>query len=99
MNFLSIITLIRSLGPSLFIVADAFRYGMLKYGNDSWKQTAAETHLQIAGEEAISWIHNRSNYSLLASASLRMLFALALCATSKQYVPKSKVEENVQKPE
>lgn len=89
MNFIAIVNLIRSLGPAVFVVADAFRYGMQKHGGETWKSVSVETHLQRAGEEVFAWFANRTNYSLLASASLRILFALAKCATSKKYIPKA----------
>jgi hypothetical protein len=85
MNFFQILTLIRSLGPAIYVVADAFQYGMQKHGSDGWKMRSPGWHLHKATMSINEWFLDRTKYSLLADAGLRVLFALAQCATSKKY--------------
>ncbi len=91
---LNILTLIRSLMPAFVILAEAFRYGMARHGGETWKDKSAAHHANKALSALSEWLGSPRQYSLLADAALRLLFALCLSATERVYRPKEKpVEE------
>jgi len=86
-NVLTLLPLIKTLLPALLVISEAFRYGISKHGSDTWKNRTAEFHAAKATERLTVWVSSPMQYSLLADAGLRLLFALCL-VTGKTYVPK-----------
>lgn len=73
---LNLLALTKSLLPALLIVADVFRYGIKKYGSDTWKNDSAQYHVEQAMAKLGEWVTSPTQYTLLADAGLRLLFAL-----------------------
>ncbi len=97
MNWVAVLTLVRSLSPAFFVLAEAFQYGMKKHGGESWKDKLPSDHVNKAIEKIGTWLTERRS-SLLADAGLRLMFALCLCVGSKsKYVPKEKATEDENK--
>ncbi len=92
MKLVAAVALFRSLLPAIYVVADAFRYGMAKNGDGTWKSVSAQAHASIALDKLVEWFTTR-RFSLLADSVLRLLFALCLTAKSSKYIPKQPAVE------
>lgn len=84
-----ILPLLRSLAPALLVLAHAFRYGMQKHGDGTWKNRTAEFHVGKAMSSIGQWFESPMSYYHLANAGLRLMFALTLVGI-KEYEPKEK---------
>lgn len=91
MKWAAILVIIRACLPAMYVLADAFRFGVNKHGDGTWKDISPVDHVGKAMSKIGEWMVTK-NYNLLADAGLRILFALSKCATSAKYNPTSKRE-------
>ncbi len=87
MNWLCVLTFLKSVAPAIYVLADAFRYGVNKHGDGTWRDQSPGQHVNKAIERIQAWTTDRQ-YSTLADAGLRIVFALSQVATGKTYKPK-----------
>lgn len=90
MNFLYVWRMISALGPVIYLMADAFRYGATKFGDGTWRTTSSAEHIDAALRNIVAWKNGDTTQPQLVDATLRMAFALAQAisggTTPKEYV-------------
>ncbi len=83
-NFVSLLSMIRSIGPAFFLMASAFKYGAQKYGDGTWKDRSAGDHLEDAVKDIIAWKRGDITSPLLVDAALHVVFAVAVAINQGQ---------------
>ena len=82
-NVASIIAFIRALGPTVYLLAAAYRYGRQKYGDGSWKTQSTLEHIDRANEDLLEWKSGTNTEKpYLIDAALRLAFAVSTAVAS-----------------
>jgi hypothetical protein len=80
-----VIALVRVLYPAMLILAAAYRYGVEKHGDGTWKELTAAEHLEKAISDINAWRSgDATNKPVLVDVALRTLFALSIALTYGQ---------------
>jgi hypothetical protein len=95
-NIAVVVRLIMKVSAVMYMMADAFRYGASKYGDDTWKNLSANEHIEKGLEDISQWRAGNKAHSVLIDACLRFLFAASVAVTngemSKSYVAKDETK-------
>lgn len=74
-KFITLLALIRALGPVVYLIAQAFQYGCSRFGDGEWKKHDAEYHIDRALYDLLKWRSGRTDKPYLVDAALRSMFA------------------------
>jgi hypothetical protein len=67
--------------PVVVILADAYQYGVEKYGDGTWKDMTASEHIDKAVAHMVAWKKGETKEPVLIDAALRILFAASIAIT------------------
>jgi hypothetical protein len=76
-----VLRFVRALYPVILIVAEAYRYGMTKHGDGTWKELSANEHMDKAVNHLVAWKEGAVDKPVLIDAALRILFAASVAIT------------------
>lgn len=95
---MQLIQVLRTFYPLLILVAQAYAYGMKKYGDGEWKKKDVSFHLEKATKHMVAWKRNDAKPIILVDACLRLMFAayIALAGTDPEEYLEAKDEKEQQ---
>lgn len=96
-NLVSLLALVRALGPAIYLVAAAYRFGCKKHGDGTWRQITPHEHITRAASD-LQTVTSEGGKSqggmLLINTILRLSFAATLLISNglipKRYKQKDK---------
>lgn len=83
-KLLALWAMIKALGPVCYLMADAFKYGVSKWGEGTWREQDADEHLAIAVNDIFAFRRGGTDRPYLVDAALRVAFAVAVAIDKKQ---------------
>lgn len=75
--------MVSTVSPAFWLMAQAFAYGVKRFGDGTWREFHAGEHLDFAVRDIADWKCGQKDWHALVDAALRLAFAVAQVVPSK----------------